>query len=490
MTELPYLAATDAIARFRARELSPVELMTAVIARAENVEPAIGAFCEQRYERALEAARAAEDRYAAPDGAPRPLEGLPIAIKEEQALAGEPLRLGSLLTGDVPEPADHPVVERVLAAGAIPHARSTTPEFSSAGFTHSRLWGVTRNPWHLGRSPGGSSGGSAAALAAGAATLATGSDIAGSIRIPASMCGVVGFKPPHGRVPDVSPYTLDSYCANGPLARTVGDCALLEDVLAGPHPYDPVSQRPRHRLPAALGEVAGLRVAVCPVPGDYVVDPDVAANARTAAAALADAGAVVEEVELQWSRERVVRAARVHYATLWTPYLASLLDGDGDERAMPYTLDLMRGCAAALDETGVYGGVLLEAEMLDALGAVHERFDALLCPTLALPALDAGEDYVGGGPTIDGRRLGDYFEMLLTIPFNVAGRCPVLSLPSGRAADGVPTGVQIVGRTYDDDTVFHVGAALERAGLGFGGDPGWRPPEPAGGIDLRGGEGP
>jgi Asp-tRNA(Asn)/Glu-tRNA(Gln) amidotransferase A subunit family amidase len=98
---------------------------------------------------------------------------------------------------------------------------------------------------------------------------------------------------------------------------------------------------------------------------------------------------------------------------------------------------------------------------------VHERFDALLCPTLALPALDAGEDYVGGGPTIDGRRLGDYFEMLLTIPFNVAGRCPVLSLPSGRAADGVPTGVQIVGRTYNDDTVFHVGAALERARLGL-----------------------
>jgi aspartyl-tRNA(Asn)/glutamyl-tRNA(Gln) amidotransferase subunit A len=450
--------------------------MTAVIARAEEVEPAIGAFCEPRYEQALEAARVAEARYAGRGERPRPLEGLPVALKEEQALEGAPLRQGSLLTDDAPAPAHHPVVERVLAAGAIAHARSTTPEFSCAAFTHSRLWGVTRNPWHLGRSPGGSSGGSAAALAAGSATLATGSDIAGSIRIPASMCGLVGFKPPHGRVPESLPYALDTYCANGPLARTVRDCALLEDVLAGPHPLDPSSQRPRHRLPADLGDVAGLRIAVCAVPGDYVVHPDVAANARTAAAALADAGARVEEVALDWSRERVVRAARVHYATLWTPYLASMLAGDGAGRAMPYTVDLLRGCQAALEETGAYGGVLLEAEVLEALGAVHERYDALLCPTLALPALDAGEDYVGGGPEIDGRRLGDYFEMLLTIPFNLAGRCPVLSLPSGRAADGVPTGVQVAGRTFDDDTVFHAGAALERAGFGFGGDPAWRPP--------------
>jgi len=142
---------------------------------------------------------------------------------------------------------------------------------------------------------------------------------------------------------------------------------------------------------------------------------------------------------------------------------------------MPYTLDLVARCAAAVRETGVYGGVLQEARLLAALGRVHEHFDALLCPTLALPALDAGDDYVDGGPTVDGQRLAHYFEMLLTIPFNVAGRNPVLAVPSGRGSDGVPTGVQIVGRTYDDDTVFHAGAALERAGFGFGGDPDWGP---------------
>ena len=433
MTHLADLSATEALARFRARELSPVELVSAVIERAEAVEPAIAAFSDTRYERATEAAREAEARYAGHGEAPRALEGLPVALKEEQAIAGEPLRLGSLLTGDAPEPAAHPVIERVLAAGAIGHARSTTPEFSCAGFTHSRLWGVTRNPWNLERAAGGSSGGSAAALAAGSATLATGSDIAGSIRIPASMCGVVGFKPPHGRVPEVAPYFLDSYCANGPLARTVADCALLEDVMAGPHPLDPTSQRPRHRLAERLGDVAGLRIALCPVPGDYAVDPDVAANARAAGAALADAGARVEEVELDWGRADVVRGAMVHYGTLWTPYLAALLGEDGDARsqAMPYTLDLLARCEAAVRETGVYGGVLLEARVLEVLGRVHERYDALLCPTLALPALAAGEDYVGGGPTVDGQRLDHYFEMLLTIPFNVAGRCPVLSMPSG-----------------------------------------------------------
>jgi aspartyl-tRNA(Asn)/glutamyl-tRNA(Gln) amidotransferase subunit A len=489
VSDLAYLPATEALARFRERELSPVELVTAVIERAERVEPSIGAFCETRYEQALAAARAAELRYAGRGEAPRALEGLPVALKEEHALAGEPLRLGSLVTGDQPEPATHPVLERVLAAGAIPHARSTTPEFSCAGFTHSRLWGVTRNPWQLGRSPGGSSGGSAAALAAGSATLATGSDIAGSIRIPASMCGIVGFKPPHGRVPDVAPYSLDSYCANGPLARTVADCALLEDVMAGPHPFDPASQRPRHRLATELGAVEQLRVAFCAVPGDYAVEPEVAANARTAATALSDAGAEVEEVELGWSRADVVRAAMVHYGTLWTPYLEDLLaDDDSHERAMPYTLDLLARCAAAVHETGVYGGVLLEVSVLEALGRVHERFDVLLCPTLALPALDAGEDYLDGGPTVDGQRLAHYFEMLLTIPFNVAGRCPVLAVPSGSAADGLPTGVQLVGRTYDDDTVFHAGAALERAGLGFGGDSRRRPS-----LDrpfTTGGEGP
>jgi Asp-tRNA(Asn)/Glu-tRNA(Gln) amidotransferase A subunit family amidase len=476
MTDLCWISATEALGLFRARRLSPVELVNAVIERAERIEPAIGAFATRRYDQALEAAGASEARYAGDQADVRPLEGLPTALKEEQAVAGEPLRLGSLTTDDTPARESHPVVERVLAAGGIAHARTTTPELSSAGFTHSRLWGITRNPWRLDRSCGGSSGGSAAALAAGATTLATGSDIAGSIRIPASMCGVVGFNPPHGRVPEVAPYNLDPYCANGPMARTVSDCALLADVLAGPHPYDPASLRPAHRLPPELGDVEGLCVAFCPAPGDYAIDPDVAANVRSAAERLREAGAGVEEVELHWTRADVLRGAFIHYGSIWGPAIAREIDGRED-LAMPYTRDLLRRCRAAREGAGYFEGLVLQSRVLEALGRVHERFDALLCPTLAVPALEAGEDYVERRPVVDGQELSHYFEMLLTIPFNIAGRCPVLSLPSGLSSDGVPTGVQVVGRTYDDDTVFHVAAALERTGLGFGADPTWRPQE-------------
>ncbi len=174
MSDLHYLPATEALRLFRSRELSPVELVTAVIARADAVEPAINAFAETRYEEALEAARAAQERYAAAGPAPRPLDGLPVAVKEEAPIAGQRNTLGSLPLRDAVAEHTAAFAQRIIDAGGIVHARTTTPEFSCAPFTWTRLWGVTRNPWHAGYSPGGSSGGSAAALAAGSATLATG----------------------------------------------------------------------------------------------------------------------------------------------------------------------------------------------------------------------------------------------------------------------------------------------------------------------------
>ncbi len=159
-----------------------------------------------------------------------------MAVKEEARIAGQRNTLGSLPLRDEVAEKTAAFVQRIIDAGGIVHARTTTPEFSCAPVTWTKLWGVTRNPWNTQYSPGGSSGGSAAALAAGTTTLATGSDIGGSIRIPASFCGVVGFKPPYGRVPEVATFNLDHYCHEGPLARTVADCALLENVIAGPHP--------------------------------------------------------------------------------------------------------------------------------------------------------------------------------------------------------------------------------------------------------------
>jgi len=243
------LSAAEALRLMRARELSPVELVEAVIRRAEQVEPAINAFPHTYYDEALAAARGAEARYAGNGPRPRPLEGIPVAIKDETPILGQPLTQASLIYKD--DVATHTAVvpERVMRAGGIVHASSATPEFSSAAFTHSRIYGITRNPWNTEYSPGGSTGGGAASLAAGSAMLATGSDIGGSVRIPATFSGVVGFKPPYGRVPQVPPFSLDHYCHTGPLARTVADCALFENIIAGPHAIDPIAIAPKYELP-------------------------------------------------------------------------------------------------------------------------------------------------------------------------------------------------------------------------------------------------
>ena len=471
MSDLHYLSATEALALFRARELSPVELMEAVIGRAEAVEPAINAFAETFFENALSAARGAQERYAGRGEPPRPLEGLPVAVKEEAPIAGQRNTLGSLPLRDVV--AQHTAVfaQRIIDAGGIVHARTTTPEFSCAPFTWSRLWGVTRNPWNTAYSPGGSSGGSAAALAAGSATLATGSDIGGSIRIPAAFCGVTGFKPPYGRVPEVEIFNLDHYCHEGPLARGVADCALLQNVIAGPHPSDVASIRPKLEIPGAPGPVVGTRIAFCPELGGYDVDADVAANAAASAGRLRDAGAVVEEVTLPWDLATINRAARIHFGMIFGPSLGDLYPARADELTS-YARRFAEE-AAQISKEDFVAGLKLEAGIYRPLGELLERYDALICPTVAIPALAA--EYDAGQPIeVNGRPHSDWLDVLMTLPFNIASWCPVMSVPSGFSRDGVPTGLSIVGRTYDDITVFRVAAAHE-AGSGWLGPDGPRP---------------
>ena len=286
MTDLHYLSATEALRLFRARELSPVELLDAVIARAEAVEPTVNALCHTFYDEARAAARAAEDRYAGRGETPRELEGIPLAIKEEEAIEGQPWTQGSLLYETLIADYTSAFAQRMLDSGAIVHARTTAPEFSCAGFTPSKLHGVTRNPWNPEFGVGGSSGGAGASLASGTTTLASGSDIGGSIRIPASFNGVVGFKPPYGRVPVDPPFNLDTYCHSGPLARTIADCALYENVLCGPDPSDITTLRPKYELPAEFGSVEGMRIALSVDLGDWPVDPEVAANTRAVGEAL------------------------------------------------------------------------------------------------------------------------------------------------------------------------------------------------------------
>ena len=253
-------------------------------------------------EDAYAAARESEARYGAGDGV-RPLDGIPLLLKEEQPIAGRTIEEGSVLErGNIAE-ATHPVVERVFAAGAVVHGRSTTPEFSCAPFTHSDLWGITRNPWDTAMSPGGSSGGSGAALAAGA-------DDAGDRLRHRWLDPDPGLAVRRRRLQAaVRPGARDAAVQLGhllrrrPMGRSVADVALLQNVLAGPHPHDQASLRPAYVLPLTYGDIRGLRVALCINLGDYLVAPEVETNTRAAAAALESAGAVVTEVELPWRRD-------------------------------------------------------------------------------------------------------------------------------------------------------------------------------------------
>jgi Asp-tRNA(Asn)/Glu-tRNA(Gln) amidotransferase A subunit family amidase len=471
LSDLHYLSATEVLRAFRARELSPLEVLEAVSARADEVEPTVNCLLERDHAgEAREAAARATERYSRGE-ATGALEGLPVTLKEEQPIAGRSIRFGSLLTEGHVSPDTHPVVERVQAAGAVVHARTTTPEYSCAAYTHSALWGITRNPWNPDFTPGGSSGGAGASLASGTSYLATGSDIGGSIRIPSSFCGVVGFKAPYGRVPSMPPFNLDTYCHDGAMGRTVADVALLHNVIQGQHPFDHVSL-PALPIPDRLGDVRGLRVALAATLGDFPVEPVVEDNTRRFAEALRAAGAVVEEVKVDLSREALMRTALVHFGAIMGPSMAEVADPD-DPRFQHYTRQFLRLSSARFAEMGPYAGFRGEAAVQHALAEVFLDHDALVCPTIGGYGFRAGEEYADG-IDVAGEHLDFYLQACLTPVFNVASRHPVLNVPSGRGPNGVPTGVQVVARPYDDVTAFQVGAAAERE-LGIWTDPTWRP---------------
>ena len=470
MRQLPYLTAHETLDLFRSGALSPTEHLEGLIEQVETHDSPLAAVVDRRYSEARAEARAAEQRYLGKGDAPRPLEGLCVAAKEEQPMAGRSWKQGSLALMDEIAKYDHPIIERIQNAGGIIHIRTATPEFSCAGFTHSRLWGVTRNPWNPEFSSGGSSGGSGAALAAGFAPLATGSDIGGSIRIPASFSGVVGFKPPYGRVPGLAPYHLDQYCHDGPLARTVADCGLLENVIAGPHWRDIVSLRDPPQIPSESMGVAGMRIGLCTTLGDWPVEAEVVTNTCNVAEALRSSGAQVDEVELPWTTERIWQAARAHFGAIFGPGIAEIEVEVGDQLN-----DYTRAFVSTMKtELTYYEGLVEETALWDPLGRLFEDIDILLCPTIATTGLRAGNPYIDEQVIVDGQAVQHHIMAMMTLPFNLFSRCPVMSVPSGRATNGVPTGVQVVGRTYEDVSVFQVGAAIEAAGFGFG-SPEWRP---------------
>jgi amidase len=457
--DLCYLPAHEALRLFKARKLSPVELMQAIIRRAETTEDDINCLTFTHFDEAMDLARKAEAKYAkgAKVGA---LEGLPIGIKDESNIKGKPTSSGSLLLKDYVADFTSIINERIMAAGGIVHARTATPEFSCAGSTWSRRWGVTRNPWNPKFTPGGSSGGSAATLAAGTSTIATGSDIAGSIRIPASACGLVGFKPPYGRNPDDPPFNLDFYCHTGPLARNVKDAILLQNVMSGPSPLDISTLRPKLRLPLDYKPIKGWKIALSMNLGFYEVSPEVRKNTEAACDLFRSLGATVEEVDLGWGPE-VLEAGMAYLSHLFGGSLAPLLKKHGKD---------MTTYARALAEEGraskasdFVATLEVPNKMYRSLGPILEKYDVLICPTNAVPAVPAEFDHTKDTVKINGKAVNASLGWVMTTPFNMLSRCPVISIPSGQAKNGVPTGIQIVGRSYCDADVFQAAMAFETA---------------------------
>lgn len=455
--DLCYLPATGALQAFKKKSLSPVELLEAQIQRAEEIEPKINAFTYKHFDEALDGARWAETKYTLGKRT-RALEGLGVGIKDESYIKGKPTSNGSLIMQNFVADTTSVNNDRILRSGGLVHARTATPEFSCAAYTHSRLWGITRNPWNPEFTPGGSSGGSAASLSAGTCCIATGSDIGGSIRIPAATCGLVGYKPPYGRNSDDPPFNLDFYAHTGPLARNVSDAILLQNVMCGPHPKDISTLRPKLRLPASYTPIKGWRIAFSMDLGFYEVDREVQANTLQALDVFRSLGATVEEVDLGWNHD-VLDAAVTYLEHIFGAQLSTLLANHAEEMT-----DYAREFAerGRLSQASDFVETLMVAnKMYATLGPILDKYNVLICPTTALPSVPADFDQSKDTVSINGKAVNPFLGWVMTSPFNTLSRCPVLTVPTGQAVNRIPTSIQIVGRTYCDKDVFQAGIAYE-----------------------------
>lgn len=459
--DICYLSAIELVELFRARELSPVDFLESLIARDASTDPNINAFSERMFESARVEARKAELRYGAAkeDTRGQPLLGVPVATKEKHFIRGHKVELGLLGRQHIIAQFDHPVIERLRRAGAVLHARTTTPEYSCATVTHSLLWGVTRNPWNPKYSPGGSSGGSGAALAAGLTPLATASDIAGSTRLPAAFTGTVGYKAPYGRIPGESALSADWYRGDGPMARTVDDTAVLTNVLAGLHPLDPASVPSENSLSLEALPDRPLRIALSIGLGDYAVDSEVEKNTREVGERLRAIGHRVDEVQVEIMRQDVHRIAFTHFGNILAPGMSEGVRQAG--RVSPYTEYFLKEAASVAAEHSLYSSLEGEHRIQQELSRLFSEYDALICPTSASAALLADENYQNG-IEVEGDSADHYWQSHLTLPFNISNRLPVLAVPSGFSSLGIPTGVQIVARPFAENLVFQIGRQLER----------------------------
>lgn len=448
------LSATELLAGYRAGTLSPVEATRAVLARIEQVNPMVNAYCLLDGEAALAAAVASEQRWRR--GEPRGVvDGVPTSIKDMLLTAGWPTRRGSrTIDPDQAWTVDSPAVARLRGHGAVLLGKTTTPELAWKGVTDSPLTGATGNPWDAARTAGGSSGGGAAAVAAGMGPLAVGTDGGGSVRIPASFCGIVAHKPTYGRVPHYPASPFGSLASAGPMARTVADTALLLDVISEPDSRDASALPPPGSsfLAGVNAAITGLRVAFSPTLGFAAVDPEVAALVARAAGAFVELGARVEQTDpgitdpvedfhVLWfaGAAKFTEHLTVEQRAQLDPGLAEICEQGARYSALEYLQ--ATACRMALGtRTGLF----------------HERYDLLLTPTVPIPPFEIGREVPAGSVA---RRWTSWTPF--TYPFNMTQQ-PASTVPCGFTSAGLPVGLQVVGPRHADALVLAACAAFEQ----------------------------
>ncbi len=456
--ELVYAPAYRLLELFKVQEISPVDVLEAQISRIEAENEKVNAITYTHFDSARKAAKESEKRYK--QGNPRPLEGITVGMKDEHGMAGWIVTQGSKLYKDAKLEATDPVTDKLLEAGAILHIQTTVPEFCFSGVTWTDLWGVTRNPWNLKYAVGGSSGGSGAALAAGFCTLATGSDMGGSIRIPCAFNGLYGYKPPYGRVPTTE--ILLVIASNGPMARTLPDIIHMQNTISGPHPYSPSTIRPKLELPLEYSDLKGVRIAFSPDQSWAQIDTDTAKNTAKAVDLLRQAGAVVDEVDLDLGvTADDLRFALVE-AALYGPQGATLgRFASQRDQMTTYGKDFVDKAA-----TGGYGAkeaLQYENNIKAANNHLQSKiflkgYDAMVMPTLATSHIPADLDYTQDTTVINGVEVNSLAGWILTPLFNILNWYPVINAPTGRSSEGMPTGLQIVAQSYDDLTAHRIAA--------------------------------
>ncbi|WP_055552550.1 amidase [Streptomyces sp. NBRC 110028] len=464
MTDLHDLTAVQLLERYGSGDLSPVEATRAALDRIEQIQPKVNAYSRVDGEEALRQAEESAERWRRGEPAGL-LDGVPVSVKDILLMRGGPTLRGSrTVRTDGPWDEDAPAVARMRDHGAVFLGKTTTPEFGWKGVTDSPVYGVTGNPYDPGRTAGGSSGGSAAAVALGAGPLSLGTDGGGSVRIPASFCGVFALKPTYGRVPIYPASAFGTLAHVGPMTRDAADAALLMDVITGPDWRDwsqlgPAGSSFREAITADGGSVDGLRIAYSPaLGGPAAVDPEVAAAVRRAVDLLAGLGAVVEEIDP--GIEDPVEA----FHTLWFSGAARVVQPLGQEQWELLDPGLREICAqgAAYSALDYLAAVDVRMALGHAMGRFHSAYDLLVTPTLPITAFEAGVEVPeGSGHT---RWTG---WTPFTYPFNMTQQ-PAASVPCGMSAGGLPIGVQVVGARHADAVVLRVAHALYGAGVAEG----------------------